>query len=412
MARRREAPLKLDREPRLGRKAAAAALFGLALCGPARAQEALAPQEIEARFLEALEAAAAGRHDLTVELLGGLPASAVTPRIQLERARSLFFLDRHREALALFREVYGAPDTPQSVKRNILPFMEAAELRSLRLRYGGRVVSDSNPSQVAEEGSIFFNGPNGPVELTYQPPAPKETVYGLEPWVSLEKLWEGGILTKLNASASLYEAEDLRAGRLDLTVGRASRETPGLVVQAGVAGEVSKESHYVLPSVEAWRRVPVSETARVGLGGQIGYLKAKDDEVSGGFYRAYAMGDWSFAPKATLFGQISVDHRDSRNAFYSYVAPRLEVGLDWEPGDFNLTPRFSISRAFYEGEHFLIGAPRRDTTWRPLLSFSHDAVEWRGFQPELTLFYERRDSNVEIQSYDQFGGYLSLRRVY
>lgn len=366
------------------------------------------PQEVEARFLEGLAAAAAGRHELALEAFGALPPSVVTPRIKLERARSLFLLERWREALTLFREVYDAPGTPQNVKRNLRPYMEAAEQRILLLRYGARFVTDSNPSKVGEGGPIFIGGG----WLDYAPPAEKKTVYGVEPWISVEKLWANDLLTKLYGAASLFEAEELLSGRLDLTVGRRLRSLPGLTLQAGVMGELTKDGHYFLPSVEAWRRVPISETARIGIGGQLGYLQAKDEEASGLYSRAYVMGDWSFAENATLFGEVSAERRDSRNDFHAYLAPRLDLGVDFEAGAWNLTPRFSATLTSYKGEHGLIGAPREDLTWRPMLTLSHDRVEWRGLSPELTIFYEKRESNVDIAAYDQFGAYFSLKRLY
>ncbi|MDD2869922.1 surface lipoprotein assembly modifier [Neomegalonema sp.] len=386
--------------------AAALALLSLGLGAPARA---LSPAEVEARFLEALEAMAEGRPEQAAEIFGALPPESVTPRIKLERARALLFAGRHGEALRLFREVHDAPETPRSVRRNILPYLEAAELRSLRLRYGARLTTDSNPSRVSEGGTIFFNG----VPLEYQPPAEKKTVTGVEPWVSLEKLWESDLLTKLHASASLFEDSDLNSARADLAIGRELGFARGVFLQASLAGEWAKnEGSFLLPSVEAWRRFRLSESARLGFGGQIGYLGAERADLSGGFYRGYVMGDWSLAPQATLFAQASLERRDSRNGFHAYTAPRLELGLSFEAGGFEATPRLSATLTRYDEPHLLIGAPRRDVTWRPMLTLAHEGLSWGGFRPELTLFHERRDSNVGIEEYDQFGAFLNLRRVY
>ncbi|WP_018633515.1 surface lipoprotein assembly modifier [Neomegalonema perideroedes] len=395
-------------KPSSSRRACAAALALLSLSSGAPAR-ALAPEEVEARFLAGLEALSEGRPEEAAEILGALPPEAVTPRIKLERARALLFAGRHGEALRLFREVSGAPETPQSVKRNILPYLEAAELRSLRLRYGARLTTDSNPSKVSEGGTIFFNG----VPLEYQPPAEKKTVYGVEPWVSLEKLWESDLLTKLHASASLFEDSDLTSARADLAIGRELSFAPGVFLQASLAGEWARnEGSFLLPSVEIWRRFRISEHARLGFGGQIGYLSAERAEISGGFYRGYVMGDWSLGPHATLFAQASLERRDSRDGFFAYTAPRLELGLSFEAGGFDVTPRLSATLTRYDEPHLLIGAPRRDATWRPMLTLAHERLAWGGFQPELTLFYERRESNLGIEEYDQFGGFLNLRRVY
>ena len=387
-------------------KAFVAALAGALCCSAAHA--AVDQEKAEALFRSGLAASQAGRHDTAIRDFRQLLREVSTPRIKLELARSLYFAGQYRDSLAVFREVYEAPGTPQTVKRNILPFMEEAELRVLRIRYGARMVTDSNPSKVSEGGTIFFNG----IPLEYQPPVPKKVSYGIEPWVSVEKLWRNGFLTKFYGSARLFRNSDLDAGQFQFAVARQVKAVPGLFVQAAVDTGVSKGSSYVLPSVESWKRFKLSDKAGLGIGGQIGYMKAENDGASGGFYRPYVFGDWTFLPNATVFGRFSLEHLHSKNGYYSYFSPKVDFGLAMSVAGINVTPQVSVTRTMFRDYDAFWGLKREDTTWRPAVSVSWDRMEWKGIRPEFNVFYEKRDSNVGIYDYNQFGGFVNLTRVY
>lgn len=43
---------------------------------------------------------------------------------------------------------------------------------------------------------------------------------------------------------------------------------------------------------------------------------------------------------------------------------------------------------------------------------SSDRFEWNGIRPEVSVFYEKRTSNVPLYEYDQFGGHLNLRKLF
>lgn len=383
-------------------------LVGL-LCGAGAAQaQAQAPESDPAqiRFEAGLIAAEAGRQDLAIAEFRALLALAPTPRVKLELARSLLLHGEAAEALALFRAVHDDPQTPQIVKRNILPYLEAAELRLLRVRYGLRLTSDSNPFQSPEGGTITFNG--APFE--YQAPA-RKTAYGAAPWLSVERLWPGEILTKAHLSAEAFEDSDLASGRAEFVLGKALGG--GVFLQAALEAHVEKESHVFLPSVEAWRRFDLSETARLGFGSQIGWLETpREPGASGAIFRPYVMGDWTFLPNATLFARASLERRESRDAFFALAAPHMTLGLSFEAGGFEATPQITLRRSVFGADHPLLGERRKDLLWRPMLTLAHERVAWGGFKPELSVFYERRKSNLALEDYDQFGASLNFRRVY
>ncbi len=359
-------------------------------------------------FRAGLQAAAAGRHDIAAMKYRHLLREVPAPRIKLELARSLLHSGEYREALDLFRAVYAAPSTPQAVKRNILPFMEEAELRIVRVRYGVRGITDTNPSRVADGGTIFFNG----IPLEYQPPAPREVSFGVEPWLTVEKLWQNGLLTKFHGAVRYFDDRNLDAIRTNVSVGKRVGAIPGLFVQANVTSDINNGSSYVLPTIEAWKRFRLSDRAAVGVGGQIGYMFAENQDISGTFYRPYVFGDWTFLPNATAFGRLSMEHLNSRNEYYSYASPKLDFGVDVNISGLNLLPQISLSQTSFTQFDPFWGVDREDITVRSSLSVSHDRFEWRGFQPELTVFYEERNSNVDIYDYDQIGGHVSLKKVY
>ncbi|MGB3390161.1 MAG: porin family protein [Pseudaminobacter sp.] len=386
----------------------AASIVALLLSGAVATAAAPDRHQAETLFKTGMAAAKQGRHDRAVETYEALLQVSPTPRIKLELARSLFAVGQYDKSLALFRSVYEEPGTPQTVKRNILPFMEEAELRSLRVRYGVRAITDTNPSRVADGGTIFFNG----VPLEFQPPAPKDVAYGVEPWLSVEKLWQNGLLTKFYGSARLFENENLLAGRFQFAVARRIPSVPGLFFQAALDGEISRDNAYVLPSIETWKRFRLSDTAGIGLGGQIGYMTAENSDVSGGFYRPYLFGDWTFLPNATAFARMAVEHLNSRNDYYTYIAPKIDFGLALKAGGFNAMPQLTVTHTKFTQHDAFWGLNRKDTMVRPTLTVSHDRMEWKGIKPELSVFYEERNSNVGIYDYSQFGGFVNFRKLY
>ncbi|RVO15622.1 DUF560 domain-containing protein, partial [Sinorhizobium meliloti] len=350
----------------------------------------------------------AGRPDSAIRSLRLLVTETAAPRIKLELARLLLRTGDNAGALALFRQVYLEKATPQKVRRNILPFIEQAELRVLRIRYGARIITDSNPSKVGEGGTVYFNG----IPLEYQPPARKEVSYGIEPWFSAEKLWQNGYLTKLQLSARLFEDDDLRAGHLQLAVGKQITILPGLFVQANLDTGIARPNSYVLPTIESWKRFRLSDTAGAGLGGQAGYMFSREADVSGPFRRAYVFGDWTFQPNATVFGKLSAETLNSRNDYYSYVSTKVDFGINFSVADIQLTPQVSWKQTRFAEYSPFWGNRRRDATVRPEIALSAERLEWNGIRPEVSVFYEKRSSNVGIYDYDQFGGYVNLRKLF
>lgn len=387
----------------------AAAMAVLLACANAQASQS-DDEQADILFKSGLVAIQQGQFDVAVATLRRLAQTTPVPRVKLELARALYLSGKYREALALFRQVYDAEGTPQTVKRNILPFMEAAELRIVRVRYGMRMITDSNPSLVAEGGTIYFNG----MPLQYQPPVAKKTAYGIEPWLTVEKLWHGDILTKFYGSARLFKdnGNGLNAGRAQFAVARQVPSLPGLFVQAALDEQVGRNA-YTMPSVEAWKRFRLSDTASVGVGGQLGYIDLKVvRNASGAYYRPYVFGDWTVLPNATLFGGYSVERIDSRNTYYSYTNQKVIAGVALSIARFDITPQFAYSRADFREFDVFWGVTRNDTTVRPEIRLSSERFEWNGIRPEFSVFYERRDSNIDIFDYDQVGGSVNLRKLF
>lgn len=383
-------------------------MAGMLIAGVATNSVAATPAEIDARFKQALAEAGAGRPDSAIRSLRLLVTETAAPRIKLELARLLLRTGDNAGALALFRQVYLEKATPQKVRRNILPFIEQAELRVLRIRYGARIITDSNPSKVGEGGTVYFNG----IPLEYQPPARKEVSYGIEPWFSAEKLWQNGYLTKFQLSARLFEDDDLQAGHLQLAVGKQITTLPGLFIQANLDTGIARPNSYVLPTIESWKRFRLSDTAGAGLGGQAGYMFSREADVSGPFRRAYVFGDWTFQPNATVFGKLSAETLNSRNDYYSYISTKVDFGVNFSVADIQLTPQVSWKQTRFAEYSPFWGNRRRDATVRPEIALSAERLEWNGIRPEVSVFYEKRSSNVGIYDYDQFGGYVNLRKLF
>ncbi|MGX5723284.1 surface lipoprotein assembly modifier [Shinella zoogloeoides] len=364
--------------------------------------------EVDVEFKRAMFEASKGHSASAIKRLNHLKNQTNAPRIRLELARLLMRSGAYSEALDIFRQIYLEPETPQIVKRNILPFIEEAELRVLRIRYGARMATDSNPSKVGEGGTVYFNG----IPLEYQPPAQKKVSYGIEPWFSAEKLWNNGYLTKFNASARLFKEDTLRSGTVQVAVAKQVPAVPGLFVQAALESEVVKDGSYVLPNVESWKRFRLSDRAGVGLGGQVGYMFSENKDVSGPFYRGYVFGDWTFSPNATVFSRLSAETLDSRNDFYHYFSTKAEVGFNIDIASVQLVPKISWKQTRFTQTNPLWGVKRKDVTVRPELTLSSEVVEWNGIRPEVSVFYEWRESNIDIYKYDQIGGYVNFKKLF
>ena len=365
--------------------------------------------DIETRFKLAMADTRSGQTQRALEKLGELAAETNAPRIKLELARLLMASGDNAKALALFREIYRAPETPQLVRRNILPFIEEAELRVVRIRYGARIITDSNPSRIGDGGTVYFNG----IPLEYQPPARKKTSYGIEPWFLAEKLWSNGLMTKFNASARLFESSELTSGQVQLALGRRVTAVPGLFVQVKLDTEIARDNSYVLPSIEAWKRFRLSPAAGVGIGGQIGHMTSQNSDVSGPFYRGYIFGDWTFRPDATVFSRLSAEALDSRNDFYDYVSAKIDFGFAIDAGrGFHLVPEISWKQTVFPEYNSFWGVTRKDLTIKPSITVSNESLEWNGIRPEVSVFYEKRNSNISIYDYNQIGSYINLKKMF
>lgn len=384
------------------------AIAVLALTCVAANSIAATQDEIDAEFKRAMIEAQKGYGDRAIQRLQQLAHETNAPRIRLELARLLMRAGAYSDAGSLFRQVYLETDTPQIVKRNILPFIEEAELRVLRTRYGARMVTDSNPSKVGEGGTVYFNG----ISLEYQPPAQKKISYGVEPWFSAEKLWNHGYLTKFNASARLFKEDALRSGTAQIAVAKQVPAVPGLFVQVALDGEVIEDGSYVLPNVESWKRFQLSDRAGVGLGAQVGYMFSENKDISGPFYRGYIFGDWTFSSNATVFSRLSAETLDSRNDFYHYFSTKAEFGLNIDVANAQVAPKISWKQTRFTQTNPLWGVKRNDVTIRPEITLSSDAVEWNGIRPEVSVFYEWRKSNIGIYEYDQLGGYVNFKKMF
>jgi len=386
----------------------AVAFGGLLLTCVAASAFAATQAEFDTEFRQAMAQAAAGQSDHAIKRLTQLAAQTRAPRIRLELGRLLLRVGRNAEALELFRQIYLDPATPQTVKRNILPFIEEAELRIVRIRYGARIVSDTNPSKVGEGGTVYFNG----IPLEYQPPASKKLAYGLEPWFSAEKLWQNGLLTKFNASARLFQDKDLTSGFLNVAVGKSIKAVPGLFVQASIGGELVRDASYLMPSIETWKRFAVSPRAGLGLGGQFGYMVSQNADISGPFYRAYVFGDWTFSRNATVFARLSAETLDSKNDYYDYVSAKADLGVVVSVASLEMTPKVSWKQTHFPQYNLFWGRKRQDVTVRAELTLASDRIEWKGIRPEISAFYEQRNSNVDIYDYDQVGGFVNFRKLF
>lgn len=372
------------------------------------ASNALAdPAVSQVAFGRAMEAAALGDWETAVGELAALDQADPTPRVKLELARAYLASGQPGKAYRLFRRVHDDPATPPEVKRNILPFMERAEVMSFRFRWGVRLATDSNPSRVSDGATVYFNG----IPFEYRPPERRKRAVGAEPWLTAEKMLEGGALAKGRLSARMFREDGLSS-----LTGHASFAAPlagvdGAFVQVALDGRTGGGQAYAMPSVEGWRRFGVGEAVEFGAGGQVGYMSSSTEGASGPYWRPYAFVSAAVGG-SVAFARVSMDRLDASNPYFSHVTPKVEAGMSARYGGLDVTPRIEVARARFDEVDWFWGVRRKDLTVRPSVSLSHDAVSWKGFKPELDVFYETRSSSVPINGYTQFGTTVSLVRKF
>jgi hypothetical protein len=389
------------------RQAVVAAAIACLSAGAACAQTYDA--EVQRQFVEGVRLLQAGDYDAAARIFGALVERTNSPRIKLELARTLFHLQRYREARALFKEVQLEPDIPWQVRDNIDRFMHGIDNVLGYVRFSVSLVSDSNPRNITSERDFTIGG----VRLTFQPPEDNKRVTGLNYSLHAYQpiLREGRLAGYFGGSYLDYPASTL--DRLTVDGGLAKEfEQPGVRARAGIeAGTFGDRRLYTFPYIGYVHPLSRSETRNLNGElklGRVDFPHFSHLDADYGSATLSAFEVLSPAVAVSLAGTLE-DSR-ARERPFSYYGVTLAPGIAWliaEPA-LLVKAELAYGRRRYGGADPLFGEERLDRRTRLDLSVRSKQWRWRNFVPALIVSFDRTHSNIAFYSYEKINFAVAL----
>ena len=331
------------------------------------------------------------------------------PRVRLDLALAYFQAGRDRQAAYHFRLALGDKDLPPPVRANALAFLDRIRRRKAWSVSGSlSLAPDTNINQATSARQVPLFGL--PAQLSDD--ARQTSGVGLNVGVRGGYEWRLSERLKFGTALSLhtrtYEADEYNQQFLNLQAG------PRLLFRR----------FDLRPEVAARVRWIDSDTYSRALGLQLSgnWLITPRWRLSaaiGGERIAYETflgdGDMYFAQLgvAHALGRATVLRADTayreetleRDA-YSWREYVVGVSVTRElPWGFVAAGGSNIGWRTY-GAPLLVYGPeaRHDDTLAGWIRLSNRYIEWRGFMPEITIRYERRDSNLTLYDYSRTSG--------
>ena len=331
------------------------------------------------------------------------------PRVRLDLAFAYFRAGRDRQAAYHFRLALGDKDLPPPVRANALAFLDRIRRRKAWSVSGSlSLAPDTNINQATSARQVPLFGL--PAQLSED--ARQTSGVGLNVGVRGGYEWRLSERLKFGTALSLhtrtYEADEYNQQFLNLQAG------PRLLFR----------TFDLRPEVATRVRWIDSDTYSRALGLQLSgnWLITPRWRLSaaiGGERIAYETflgdGDMYFAQLgvAHALGRATVLRADTayreetleRDA-YSWQEYVVGVSVTRElPWGFVAAGGSNIGWRTY-GAPLLVYGPeaRRDDTLAGWIRLSNRYIEWRGFMPEITIRYERRDSNLTLYDYSRTSG--------
>ena len=331
------------------------------------------------------------------------------PRVRLDLAFAYFQAGRDRRAAYHFRLALGDRDVPAVARAKALVFLDRIRRRKAWSVSGSlSLAPDTNINQATSARQVPLFGQ--PAELSED--ARRTSGIGLNVGVRGGYEWRLSERLKFGTALSLhtrtYEADEYNQQFLNLQAG------PRLLFR----------KFDLRPEVAARARWIDSDTYSRALGLQLSgnWLLTPTLRLSaaiGGERIAYETflgdGDMYFAQLgvARALGRATVLRADAafreetlESDAYSWREYVVAVSVTRElPLGFVAAAGSNYGRRKY-GAPLLVYGPhtRQDETLAGWLRLSNRYIEWFGFMPEITVRYERRDSNLALYDYSRTSG--------
>jgi outer membrane protein len=375
------------------------AALGIFLGGEVAAQQP--DPEIQRAFIEGAQRLQAGDFEGAARIFRALVHKTDSPRVKLELARTLFYLEEYRESRELFKSVMLDSELPWRVRDNIDVFLRAIDDIQGYVRFSASLVSDSNPRNITSERQFTIGG----LRLTFEPPEDNKRVTGLRYSVQAHQplARQIGLSGYFTGSYLDYPASSL--DRLTIDTGLSKRLVSAYgSVRAGLeAGTFGGKRLYQFPYLELGQRLSQSPVHRIDGALKAGRVDFPDfDHLDANYASASLSAAKSVSQTlvASMAGTLEVS--DARERPYSYYGATIEPGMSLlaeRPAAVLLKASLPFGYRQYGAEDPLFGARRRDRRIGLELSVRNKEWRWMNFTPAVVLALERNESNIDFYSY-------------
>lgn len=343
-----------------------------------------------------------GNYAAAAKILRALYRSVKTQRVQLELARALFLDRRYRESETLFRAVYEDPDVPLNVRENIKLYLDEIDAVLGTLKFAFAIISDSNPLELTDAGRVTIAGQR----FLFVRPAQNKRVLGAEYGVEAAGALNDDASVKLYLNSSLQDFQGGRFDRLDADAGLlfAPRAMPRFRARIGVEEALYAGSHlYEFPYASLiFIPRPINEF-RLQSELKYGRLDVTDSSsLDAQHLNLTLSGTRRFPSQTWLASNLYLETAESEDDAYSYVGAaiggELSVPLNARWG---IRVLGSVGRRDFSAVDPLFGSVREDDNYIAGVSIFSRSVKLLGFEPEVGIRYEKRDSNLAFYDYDK-----------
>ncbi len=363
--------------------------------------ERWAPRDRQLRFLKAHLAIRQGRRDQATALLRGLLADDPSLlRVRLDLARTLYETGDYAAATYHFELALGA-DLPDTVRRNVLAYLDALRHAETYLNLRASIVDDSNANQGPRSSTVNLFG----VPFTVAEDARPKRATGVfinaagrlalgedRRWYLLANLedreYGESSLSYLMTQIGLGHSIPLENGRIGAEAGYYDSRFRGSALSGG-AWARTYASREVAPG--AW--ISPSLLWRESRYPNYPYLSG--DQLSAALDASKAATTSLLLTAGLLAGRTS-----AADALWSHDSTELRLGARKElPYGLIADLRFADARAKYDAEDALFATVRRDRNRRLELELSQRRWSIRNYVPTLYLAHIRNDSNIALYSW-------------
>lgn len=374
---------------------------------------AMPEPHLEALFLDGMRALETGDTATAIARFRAMltrDPNLIRPRLELARALQQA---GERQAAQYHYEQVLAAGLPEPVARNVFRQLNDIRERNPAFRMTLELTSDSNPTQATQARTVII----GNLPFTLDVPETK-TVYGVRATADL--IWP--LASNRSWYARFYgEMMEYPRRNLDSLNGQASlgkRFDVGrhhAALEAGVhAYSYADRAQYNGELVRATGFYRLSPQLALTALAEIKSHRYTDlTYLDGEAYTAVLTG--IVVPRPSQRWELGggVNYYSAAEAPYSYTQPIISARFAQElPGGWITGVRLQGLFSRYDAPDPFFGVARKEKESRAEFDILNRKLNWWSFSPEGVIGYVKRESNLDLYSYDRFYGRIGLRREF